>query len=142
MPDPWLNEHKSTAAMNYFLNWISNLEFQIMNLEFRMILLGFRIKDMVFALIRLWLKCKHEYTSFLIMIIVNTFLDRDNFCNWSCEYIIHAIVYLVYSFLIWKSIVSLKYKNSNGKKLFSYRCRYVFILLWMSIYGYTLKRPF
>jgi hypothetical protein len=25
MPNPWLNEHKSTAAMNYFLNIILEL---------------------------------------------------------------------------------------------------------------------
>jgi hypothetical protein len=33
MPNPWLNEHKSTAAMNYFFKYTQNINF--LNVDWR-----------------------------------------------------------------------------------------------------------
>jgi hypothetical protein len=45
MPNPWLNEHKSTASMNYFLN-LTSFTSSTLNFDITEILLKVALKTM------------------------------------------------------------------------------------------------
>ena len=80
MPNPWLNEHKSTAAMNYFFIWLQLKKYRILG-NFCGFLLGGMCLILVCVILALSLILTPSETDNVPISLITHLLGKKSYCT-------------------------------------------------------------